>query len=117
MSYSLDFRKKVLSIRRKEGLTLAKAAARFDVGLASVSRWCKRVEPQKTRNKPATKISSEALMQDVRDYPDAYQYERAQRLGVSQKGIGQALRRLGFTHKKNTVTSESGRKRKTCLPG
>ena len=87
MTHSLDFRQKVLSVRQKEGLTLAEVAARFDVGLASVTRWCKRVEPQMARNKPATKISSETLKQDVLDYPDAYQYERAQRLGVSQKGI------------------------------
>ncbi|WP_139225311.1 hypothetical protein [Nitrosomonas sp. Nm34] len=36
MAYSLDFRRKVLSVRKKEGLTIAEVAARFDVGVASV---------------------------------------------------------------------------------
>jgi hypothetical protein len=37
----------------------------------------------------------QALKQDILDYPDAYQYERAERLGVSQMGICHALRRIG----------------------
>jgi hypothetical protein len=39
----------------------------------------------------------EALKRDVEKYPDAYQYERAQRLGVSQRGIGYAWKRLGIS--------------------
>lgn len=68
--------------------------------MASVVRWIRKVEPPRTRNKPATKIDMEALAQDVREYPDAYQAERARRLGVSEKGVGHALRRLGVSYKK-----------------
>ena len=57
----------------------------------------KNVEPKRRRTKPAT--------------PDAYQYERAVRLGVSQRAIGNALKRLGISYKKNTQASESGRNR------
>jgi hypothetical protein len=32
-----------------------------------------------------------ALKQDVNSHPDAYQYERAARLGVSQRAIGPFL--------------------------
>ncbi len=67
-----------------------------------------RVEPKKTRNKPATKIDMKALEEDVKTYPDAYQYERAARLGVSQRAIGNALKRLGISYKKNAQASESG---------
>jgi len=116
MTYSLDFRRKALSVREKEELTIAEVAARFGVGIASVVRWLKKVEPQRTRNKPATKIDMEALAQDVRDNPDAYQYERATRLGVSQKGIGHALRRLGVTYKKNAAPSQGRRARTAHLP-
>ena len=42
-----------------------------------------------------------ALAEDVRLFPDAYQRERAARLGVSEKGIGHALRRMGVTYKKS----------------
>ena len=111
MTYSLDFRRKALSVREQEGLTIAEVATRFGVGSASVVRWLKKVEPQRTRNKPATKIDMAALAQNVRDNPDAYQYERAQRLGVSQKGIGHALRRLGVTYKKNLAPSQNRRAR------
>ena len=46
MTYSSDFRRKVLSVREKEGLTIAQVAARFDVGVASVVRWLKQPEPK-----------------------------------------------------------------------
>jgi transposase len=55
---------------------------------------------RRTRDKPATKIDMEALEQDVQTYPEAYQYERAERLGVSRRGIGYALKRLGISRKK-----------------
>lgn len=116
MTYSLDFRRKVVTVREKEGLTIAEVAARFCVGIASVVRWLDRIEPQVTRNKPATKIDRIALARDVREYPDAYQAERAKRLGVSEKGIGHALRRMGITYKKNTTASQGGRRRTACLP-
>jgi hypothetical protein len=52
----------------------------------------------------------EALVGDVENTPDAYQYERAARWGVSQRAIGDALKRLNVSDKK-TVASESGRRR------
>ncbi|SFM58009.1 IS630 transposase-related protein, partial [Nitrosomonas communis] len=90
MAYSLDFRRKVLSVREKKGLTIAEVAARFDVGVASVTRWVKNIhrKPQGFRQR---KIDLDVLRQDIRDYPDAYQYERAKRLGVAQNAIFLAL--------------------------
>ena len=106
MTYSIDFRRKVLSIREKEGLTLKEVASRFDVGVASVMRWAKRVVPQANRNKPATKIDMEALAKDVEENPDSYQYERAERFCVSRTCIRKALRRLGVTYKKKSSASQ-----------
>jgi transposase len=116
MTYSLDFRRKVLSVREKEGLTIPEVAARFCVGVATIVRWLRRVEPRLTRNKPATKIDRIALARDVREHPDAYQEERAKRLGVSKQGIGHALRRMGITYKKNTAASTGERRRTARLP-
>ncbi|WP_218152075.1 IS630 transposase-related protein [Nitrosomonas communis] len=48
-----------------------------------MTRWIKIPDPRTIRNKPATKIDMKMLAQDVKNYPDAYQYERAKRLGVS----------------------------------
>ena len=116
MTYSSDFRRKVLSVRKKEGLTIAQVATRFCVGIASVTRWVKNPDPMLTRNKPATKIDMDALVQDIKTYPDAYQYERARRLGVSQKGINHALKRLGVSYKKKPATSQDKRRRTAYFP-
>ena len=117
MTYPISFRRKVLSVREKEGLTIAQTAARFCVGIASVTRWVKNPVPKESRNKPATKIDMAALAHDVREFPDAYQAKRARRLGVSEKGIGHALRRMHISYKKNTAASQSGRRRTAHLPG
>lgn len=106
MTYSLDFRKKVLAVKERENLNFEDVALRFDIGSKNtVFRWSKKLEPCETRNKPATKIDMEALARDVELYPDAYQYERAQRLGVSESCVQAALKRLNITHKKNAKTS------------
>ena len=69
MTYSVDFRRKVLSVRSQERLTFQQVADRFGVGGASVVRWSRCLEPQLTRNKPATRINMDALARDVEAYP------------------------------------------------
>lgn len=115
MTYSRDFREKVLSIKEKESLSFARIAKRFNVGIASVVRWTKSIDSKKTRHKPATKIDMEALKHDIKAYPDAYQYERAKRLNVSRMGIAHALKRLGVTYKKNPQASPSGFRKTICI--
>lgn len=116
MTYSLDFRRKVLSIKAREKLTFEQTAERFGVGKASVMRWSNRVCPQRTRNKPATKLDMQALAEDIKHYPDAYLYERAKRLGVSDMGIFYALKRLGISYKKNTEARQGQNRRTAYLP-
>ena len=108
MIYSIDFRRKVLEVKERDGLSFEQAAALFGVGKSSVQRWTECIEPCRSRNKPATKIDMELLEQDVELYPDAYQYERAERLGCSQRGIGEALKRLKISRKKNSFAPEGG---------
>jgi len=115
MTYSRDFRSKVIDTREKENLSMAEAAKRFGVGLISVLRWSKNIESITKRNKPATKIDMEALKQDVEKYPDAYQYERAERLGVSEGCVFHALKRLNVTYKKNSAASKSGQRKTLCI--
>lgn len=69
MSYSLDFRKKVLQVREEEGLSLAEVFVRFGVGIATVFRWTKTLEPCQTRLKPSTKIDTEALRRELSSTP------------------------------------------------
>ena len=56
MTYSVDFRKQVLSIKAQESLSFIEVANRFGVGKSTVVRWSKRIEPRRTRLKRATKL-------------------------------------------------------------
>ena len=111
MTYSLDFRQKVLTTRNKEKLSMAEVAQRFGVGVTSVMRWSKKIEPKPIRERPAIKVDMESLKKDVELYPDAYLVERAKRLNVSRNAIWCALKRLKVSYKKNTSAPE-GRSRK-----
>ena len=100
MGYSIDFRRQVLEIKARDSLSFEETAHRFGISTSSVSRWAKRLEPCRTRNKPATKIDPDQLIRDVEQYPDAYQHDRAERFGCSQRGICEALKRLKISRKK-----------------
>ncbi|KOR30460.1 hypothetical protein TI04_05735 [Achromatium sp. WMS2] len=100
MTYSVDLRSKILAIKERDNLTYKETADYFGVSINSLVRWHNKLEPQKTRNKPATKINMDALLEDVRNYPDAYLRERAGRLNASVSGISDALKRLGISCKK-----------------
>lgn len=115
MTYSLHFRKKVLSVKKKEGLSFAEISRRFDISKNTVFLWTKNITPKKHRNKPPSKIHTQKLEEDIAQYSDSYQYERAERLGVSQSGIYSALKRLKVTYKKIFKTSEGKRKRETQI--
>lgn len=115
MTYSLDFRRKVLSVREEEGLTIAEVADRFCVGVASVVRWLKDLEP-KAHGYRKRKVDMDALARDVEMYPDAYQYERAERFGVHQNAIFHGLQKLKISYKKNTSASQGQRRRTAHLP-
>ncbi|SNT70969.1 IS630 transposase-related protein [Psychrobacter sp. LV10R520-6] len=85
MTYSTDFRQLVLS-KIAAGQTVRRVA----------QDWKKDV-PKKPYYRKPTKIDDEALKQDVATYPDAYQYERAQRFNCTARGIGKALKRINIT--------------------
>jgi transposase len=107
MTYSIDFRKRLFAVQEEEGLSLSETGRRFCVPVRTLFRWKKRIEPRTKRNKPATKIDMEALRKDVEESPDRYQYERAKDFDVTQEAIWFALKRLGISYKKNSVSSKS----------
>jgi transposase len=115
VTYSLDFRKKVLSVKKKENLSIRKVAERFYIAYSSVCLWLKKLEPIKKRKRTAYKIDMDALKRDIKEHPDAYQYERAERLGVSKHGIWQALKRLNVSYQKKSLPPESGSRKKIYL--
>ncbi|MGG2142544.1 IS630 transposase-related protein [Symbiopectobacterium sp. RP] len=99
MSYSIDFRRKVISTREEEGLSIQETAKQFRIGPASVLRWINQIASKASTTRQR-KIDKSELIKDVEPYPDAYQKERAERFGVCQKAIWQALKKLGLTYKK-----------------
>jgi len=115
MTYSLDFRQKVLSVRERDNLTFEQVSVRFSVGIASVVRWSKSPTIKPYTRVNHRKIDPDLLVQDVEKYPDAYQFERAERFGVCQKAIWSALRRLGVTYKKSSETSQSERRQTAII--
>ena len=100
MTYTLDFIKRVLKVKKDKKLSHRATADLFQIGTSTLANWQKGLFPKGTRNRKPSKISDEVLLQDVKDHPDAFQHERAKRLGVSSRGISAALRRLGMTRKK-----------------
>ncbi len=106
--YSLDYRQRVFKLKKEEELTYEETSKRFGIGIATLFRWKKRINPCKTRNKPATKLDMESLKKDVERNPDDYQYERAIRFNVTQRAIGYALQRLKISYKKKSKSPKSG---------
>ena len=58
---------------------------------------------------------AEALKLDVEQYSDAYQFERATRLGVSEYCVWYALKCLGVTYKKNPSASKGNPRKTLCF--
>ena len=123
---SLDLRRRVVETYRKGGLTYAEVAARFSVGVASVSRWLrlarKSGEP-KPRPHGGGRVRllgpehEKALHKLVLAHPDWTEAEytrelrRQYRMTVSSVTIGRVIRQLGFSRKKRPYSPprETGR--------
>ena len=90
MTYSIDYRKQVLS-SIADGMTIREAALFYGLSTSTIHSWQQNLFP---------KISDDALIEDVKRYPDDYNYERARRLNCSKTGIFNALKRLGISQKK-----------------
>ena len=110
--YNSVFIKKVLSLRKS--LSIRKVADKFNISTRTIQNWEQGKLPIGKRNKPNLSLDKSLLLDDVMQYPDAYQYERAERLKVSQMCIWYNLKKLGITYKKNTKASQS-RRRKAIL--
>jgi transposase len=102
MGCSEDLRRRVLKAV-EQGATRKEAAKRFGVGVASVYRWQKQPQAERTGPRTAHTINMQALADHVRNQPDALLVERAEAFGVSHVGVWKALRRLGMSKKNVAV--------------
>jgi len=112
MTYPIQFRKKIMKLHAN-GITYENLSFRFGISIRTLNRWKKEITPKRTRNRPWKKINKEKLIEDIKQYPDAYSYERASRLCVSKSGIQDAMKRLSITYKKNTKSSQGGSRKKS----
>lgn len=108
LMYNLHFIKKVLLLRKS--LSIRKVSEKYNISTRSIQNWEQGKLPGGKRNKPNTKLDKSVLIEDVKQYPDSYQYERAERLKVSQMCIWYNLKKLGITYKKNSKAPQSRRR-------
>jgi transposase len=101
MTYSVDFRKKVVAFVRNGG-GQAEAAHHYGISLWCVRDWLARkdLQPQQKGVPRQRKLDKDALRAHVRDEPDALLRERAVRFGVHMSVIGKALHQMKLTRKK-----------------
>lgn len=99
MAYSKDFRQQVLG-QLAQGKTYRQLACEYNISTRTILNWTKQPE-RKVRTAYFCKISLDDLAQDVKDYPDAYQRERAYRFNCTDRAIAKALKRLNITRKKS----------------
>ena len=113
--YSLHTRRKILSIKKMEGLTFVETGKRFGMSPNTMFKWTKRIEPKKSWGKGSIKIDMAALAKDVKENPDLYQYERAKKFNVSQNCICKGLKRLGVSYKKTLKHPKADARRRTIF--
>ena len=101
MTYSLDFRQKVVAFVR-DGGGQAEAVRHFDISLWCVRDWLARKDlaPRQKGVPRHQKLDKEAVRAHVRDDPDALLRERAQHFGVRISSMGWALQQMKLTRKK-----------------
>lgn len=91
ITYPLEFREKVLRIKKEQNLTMALTAERFHINVSTVNIWCRKVTPNFK-----AKLDIEALKLDIANHPNDSLMKRAKRLHVSGTCVWRALQRPKF---------------------
>ena len=115
MAYSKDLRERVQAFVEAGG-TKSEASRLFGVSRWCVYNWLKRVdlEALKPGPKEPRSLACSVLEAHVAAYPDAYQKERAEALGVSEYVVWYGLKRLGI--KKNATVPGKKRRSSQGIP-
>ena len=85
MAYSKDYRQMILA-KLQSGETYRALSLEFGISKTTILNWKKQPE-RKVRASRTYKIDLEQLVQNVIDYPDAFQRERAVRFNCSDRAI------------------------------
>lgn len=112
----VEIRERVVEVVEREGLTIAEAAERFQVGTASVKRWLRRaresgsVAPDPMGGLRVVWIGADEraqLLEVVEAMADATldelaeEYNTRHQTSVSRSALLRALQRFGITRKKS----------------
>ena len=100
MTIEKKLRERLFEIKKNEKLSNSELAKLFGISERVIYKWTHRIEPIKKRKKPETKINMKELEADVKENPDAYLVERAEKFKVSISCIFYALKRLNISYKK-----------------
>jgi transposase len=120
MAYCVEYRERVLEFLSKPGNTLKKTAEVFSLSTNTLSNW-KRLRKttgnleKKKAEIPQKKINLEELKQILQQTPDKFQRELAEHFGVVRSSIYGALKKLGFTRKKNDFIQRKKRAKKNKI--
>lgn len=111
MTYSVDFREKVLSYI-DSGETIDSASMLYSIGTTTIKQWKRlRNETGKLvgsgRPKNPYKIESDKLKTYINDHPDSFLNEIASHFNVTAPAIHAALKRLKITRKKRPRSTRS----------
>lgn len=97
-------------------MSFVQLAEFYNLSLTTIQNWKRRIHSKTTRQTKPYKIPDDILLIDVKQHPDDYMYERAQRFGCSKSGIELALKYLGISQKKDLRTSKSVSDKKSRVP-
>ena len=99
MSYSIDFRKRVVEYIR-DGGSKVEAARIFAIGRDTIYRWlsAKDLSPRPAKERKR-KLDKMLLATHVREYPDMILRERAAHFGVRINSVWVALQCLSISKK------------------
>ena len=119
MSYSLDLRKKALEYLDTVG-NRQKVVEAFNISLQVLERWIRRrgenCLPAKQRKSSPSKINDQQLRLFVREHPDAYLREIAEKFGITLQAGFYACKRLKISLKKRPLTTRREMRQKDKNP-
>ena len=106
LRYPNTFRVKVLKEVHAEDMSILKIAQAYKVSRETIYKWLRDEkndtlfeDNRKNAGRPLS-TDPEPIIQYVREYPDAFQHEVAERFETSQGSVWRALKAYGFKRKK-----------------
>ena len=113
MAYSDEVKRMAMKYIHVDKRTLVYTCEHLLISLTTLKKWLRlykegRLYGVKPRSRKGRKVDDEALIAYVFEHPDAYLEEIACVFGMTDSGIYRALKRLGVSHKKNTLLQRTG---------